>query len=278
MQSQSEPLVSVVIPCYNHAQFVQDCIQSVIDQTYANIELIIIDDGSKDQSVEKIEEMLDKCRSRFSRFEFRHRPNKGLSETLNEALEWCQGEYFSAIASDDMMLKEKTQIQIDAFKKNKKVLGVFGNFILINNHGNEIKSKKIAQNVYTFKDVYEQNHFLPAPTQMLKLESVRNIGGFKAGILIEDWYIYLKMLESGGEMLLLKEDLSFYRHHENNMSGNFKKMTLGRFQVINHFLSNEYTEKVFIKQCWDNAFYTLRLDFFKSICIMFKSIINILFR
>ena len=53
-----QPLVSVVIPCYNHEQFVQDCIQSVIDQTYQNIELIIIDDGSKDNSVEKIKELM----------------------------------------------------------------------------------------------------------------------------------------------------------------------------------------------------------------------------
>ena len=94
------PLVSVVIPCYNHEKFVQDCIQSVIDQTYPNIELIIIDDGSKDGSVEKIQEMIVACEQRFTRFEFRHRQNKGLSATLNEALEWCNGVYLSAIASD----------------------------------------------------------------------------------------------------------------------------------------------------------------------------------
>lgn len=58
MKLDSHPLVSIVIPCYNHENFVQECIQSVIDQTYQNIELIIIDDGSKDGSVEKIQEMI----------------------------------------------------------------------------------------------------------------------------------------------------------------------------------------------------------------------------
>ncbi|EPK1752121.1 glycosyltransferase family 2 protein, partial [Acinetobacter baumannii] len=100
MSEIKTPLVSIVIPCYNHVDYVQDCIQSIIDQTYQNIELIIIDDGSKDESVLKINEMLKKCENRFSRFEFRHRPNKGLSATLNEALEWCQGEYFATLASD----------------------------------------------------------------------------------------------------------------------------------------------------------------------------------
>ncbi|MGA6331370.1 glycosyltransferase family 2 protein, partial [Acinetobacter baumannii] len=110
MLLNKQPLVSIVIPCYNHANFVQDCIQSVIAQTYQNIELIIIDDGSKDGSVEKIQEFIGECEKRFVRFEFRNRPNKGLSATLNEALEWCQGEYFSAIASDDMMLNDKIEI------------------------------------------------------------------------------------------------------------------------------------------------------------------------
>jgi len=56
--TEQQPLVSIVIPCYNHAQFVQETIQSVIDQDYENIELIIIDDGSNDNSVEVIQEMI----------------------------------------------------------------------------------------------------------------------------------------------------------------------------------------------------------------------------
>ena len=106
--TEQQPLVSIVIPCYNHSQFVQETIQSIIDQDYENIELIIIDDGSKDNSVEVIQEMIPACEERFVRFEFRYRPNKGLCATLNEALEWCEGEYFSPLASDDIALPHKT--------------------------------------------------------------------------------------------------------------------------------------------------------------------------
>ncbi|HCJ7896604.1 TPA: glycosyltransferase family 2 protein, partial [Acinetobacter baumannii] len=130
MLFNEQPLVSIIIPCYNHANFVQDCIQSVIAQTYQNIELIIIDDGSKDETVEKIQKLVTQCTERFVKFEFRHRPNKGLSATLNEALEWCQGEYFSAIASDDMMLNDKIEIQIDFLKNSidSTIVGVFGGY------------------------------------------------------------------------------------------------------------------------------------------------------
>ena len=111
MNQSNQPLVSVVIPCYNHENFVQDSIQSVINQTYQNIELIIIDDGSKDGSVEKIQEMIPACQERFVRFEFRYRPNKGLSATLNEALEWCEGDFVSFLSSDDYYHKDKIFFQ-----------------------------------------------------------------------------------------------------------------------------------------------------------------------
>ncbi len=67
------PLVTVVIPSYNHQNFVQDSIRSIIQQSYQNIELLVIDDGSSDQSIEKIKEMVEQCEERFVRFEFRYR-------------------------------------------------------------------------------------------------------------------------------------------------------------------------------------------------------------
>ncbi|WP_083829471.1 glycosyltransferase family A protein [Oceanimonas sp. GK1] len=102
----NNPLVSVVIPCYNHAQFVQESIQSVIDQDYENIELIIIDDGSKDNSVEVIQEMIPACEERFKRFEFRHRPNKGLCATLNEGIGLAAGDIIGFCSSDDILHKK----------------------------------------------------------------------------------------------------------------------------------------------------------------------------
>lgn len=240
MQSQSEPLVSVVIPCYNHAQFVQDCIQSVIDQTYANIELIIIDDGSKDQSVEKIEEMLDKCRSRFSRFEFRHRPNKGLSATLNEALEWCQGKYFSVIASDDMMLKDKTQVQVSyLLNADDNVTGVFGGYQLIDNKNKAIECSVRPHNQFSHNQIIMHNFELPAPTALLKLNKIREVGGYLENIKLEDWYMWLKLTENGDELVYISEKLCNYRTHNDNFSKNLDLMHYERIRVLNFFKNNK---------------------------------------
>lgn len=91
-----QPLVSIVIPCYNHENYIEDSIQSIIDQTYPSIELII-DDGSKDQSVEKNSSHATACEYVFDMY-FNTRPNKGLCATLNEALALCKGKYVSLIA------------------------------------------------------------------------------------------------------------------------------------------------------------------------------------
>jgi alpha-1,3-rhamnosyltransferase len=84
--------VSIVVPYYNRAQFLNENIQSVIDLDYKNIELTVIDDGSKNNRVEVIRKLIPECKARFKRFEFRHRPNKGLSATLNQGIIYSKGQ------------------------------------------------------------------------------------------------------------------------------------------------------------------------------------------
>lgn len=267
MQS-SQPLVSVVIACYNHEQFVQDAIQSVIDQTYNNIELIIIDDGSQDGSVIKIQKMVESCKERFIRFEFRSRPNKGLSLTLNEALEWCEGEYISPFASDDIMFKNKTSDQLKLFIDYPDIVGVFGAVQKINQKNEKLDEIRQPDKIFEFDDLIYTEHFLPAPTQMLRLNALKEIGGYIEGMIIEDWYIYLKILEKGNK-ILYKDDLyCYYRIHEGNTFSNPYSMGLGYLQVLNEFRGHELFKKAYIKACWENSLGTLKLDFRLSLKIL----------
>lgn len=237
MLLNKQPLVSIVIPCYNHANFVQDCIQSVIDQTYHNIELIIIDDGSKDESVEKIRQLVSQCQERFVRFEFRHRPNKGLCGTLNEALEWCKGEYYSVIASDDMIYRDKTQIQVDYLEKNNECVAVFGGYDLIDNDNHIIEKRQNSFKKYQFERIFLHEHDLPAPTQIIRMNILRELGGYRSDIIIEDWYMWLKLAKFG-ELHYLNHTFSRYRSHPDNISKKIEIMNKGRFQVINEYKDN----------------------------------------
>ena len=91
-----KPLVSCIIPSYNHGHYISECIEGLIQQRYENIELLIIDDGSTDDSKDIIETLKKDCLTRFSRFEIIHQKNQGLPVTLNRALTWSEGQYFSA--------------------------------------------------------------------------------------------------------------------------------------------------------------------------------------
>lgn len=275
MDQSNQPLVSVVIPCYNHESFVQDSIQSVISQTYQNIELIIIDDGSKDGSVEKIQEIIPACQERFIRFEFRHRPNKGLSATLNEALEWCQGEYYSAIASDDMMLPEKTAIQVNVMQSNDVVAicGAIQNIDENNNLGVKFEQES---RIVDFEDIIYSEYTLLAPTQMIRLDLLKVTGGYKDGMIIEDWYMWLKLMEGGGKCLYINDILCYYRKHDDNTMKNPYKLGLGYLQVLNEFNYHPLYKKSFIRAVWNIIFSLIISEPKLTVLIFFNRIYRIL--
>lgn len=230
----NNPLVSVAIPCYNHEQFVQESIQSVIDQDYENIELIVIDDGSKDCSVVKIQEMIRACEERFVRFEFRHRANKGLCATLNEAIAWCEGKYVSFIASDDLMCNYKTHEQVNFLEDNLDSIGVFGGIEVLYKNGYKRDIIK-RRSSYGFNDIFLHKHNLPASTSMLRLKNVKMINGFRENYIIEDWPMWLDLTEAGGKLNYLDRVFASYRRHDGNLSGQFDKMYKGRMQTVDSF-------------------------------------------
>lgn len=265
-----EPLVSVVIPCYNHAEFVKESILSVIDQDYKNIELIIIDDDSVDKSVEQIQELIPTCQNRFMRFEFRTRPNKGLAATLNEAIEWCEGEFFATLASDDVIEPSKTAIQVNYLNANKEAIGVFGGTRLIGDARGTRNSRILKR--YTFKDILLHNHVLLAPTQLLRLRNVREVGGYRDNLIIEDWSMWLLLTEGGGTLDSLNEVLAQYRIHGDNTSAKHLLMKRGREDVLSLYSSHPLYKAALCKALLLYANETTYISKINSIKVAIKAI------
>ena len=255
MNQSNQPLVSVVIPCYNHENFVQDSIQSVIDQTYQKIELIIIDDGSKDGSVEKIKEMIPACQERFIRFEFRHRPNKGLSATLNEALEWCEGKYFSALASDDIVLKNKIDIQTKYMEENPKTTAVFGSANYIDENNNIKILAKLKRQEYFFNKIFLNECQFYAPTQLMRKSVLDEVGGYDPDILVEDWYMWLKMAEKGS-VYCLSDTFANYRIHSSNTTKNSKFIYENNMKTLSFYKDHSLYDKAYSKLRWTYIIWT----------------------
>jgi alpha-1,3-rhamnosyltransferase len=213
-----QPLVTIVVPCYNHERYIGNCIDSIIKQDYENIELIILDDGSSDKSFDIINGYIARCNERFKRFEFVARENKGLSSTLNESLDWARGEFFSPIASDDEMLPHKISHQVSEMISNPTVSACFGGVDFVDDSSNVQGSKNRSRKIYCFEDVIMRRANLMAPTAMMRTEHVKDVGGYKAGIVTEDFYMWLLLSRKKGSMLHCGTILSKYRVHDSNIS------------------------------------------------------------
>lgn len=212
---KQSPLVSIVIPCYNHAQFVQKTIQSIIDQDYENIELIIIDDGSKDSSVDVIKEMIPACEARFKRFHFRHRPNKGLSATLNEGINLSVGDIIGFCSSDDIFHKKKTSVQVKYFTDNKKIKFCYTQAFVQNDNDEILTSatnlinKNLHDNV-TFDEIFTFKVNFPVTGMYITDFLKKELNGFDEELTAEDYDINLRIL-SKSKPGFIEEKLYYYR-------------------------------------------------------------------
>ncbi len=236
--SNASPLITVCIPSYNHARFVGEAIQSVINQTYSNVELIVIDDGSEDNSVEVIESFRNVCERRFARFEIRSRPNKGLAATLNEALTWSNGGFFSIVGSDDIVLPSKLDVLLPELLQREYLAGVFGGVELIDDHGvtHGIKSRA---GVWGFKEIFLAKAHLLAPTSLLKADILKDLGGFESETIIEDWSTWLKITASGRfKLAAVPNIVAKYRIHTTNTHKRVKDMHDARVSIIGQYANH----------------------------------------
>src|SRR3989344_656448 len=131
------PKVSVIIPSYNHVRYIKAAIESVLEQTLHDFEIVICDDGSTDNTVNEIKKISDK---RIKLFTFVK--NRGTSATINECLQHTSGEYIAHLNSDDRLLPNKLKKQVTYLDTHSKIGGVFSYADLIDENGTVFSSKE----------------------------------------------------------------------------------------------------------------------------------------
>ncbi|WP_439860724.1 glycosyltransferase [Pseudomonas sp. MBLB4136] len=222
--SENQPLVTVIIASYNHAPYIEACIQSVLRQTYPNVELLVIDDGSKDDSVERIRRLQAE-----HDFDFQVQQNQGLTHTLNAAIKRAKGSLIVPFGSDDIMLEERLAKQV-SYMEGKPEVGICaGNIELIDAQGELFPEKRQRRDVpfrrLDFDDVFmERKPYPPAPTLMFRKEALEKVGGFDPEIRLEDLLIELKITHAGYYIDCLGEVLARYRKHASNSYKNHRFM------------------------------------------------------
>ncbi len=251
MYKNKNNLISVLIPSYNHENYVQGTIKSIINQTYENIELIVIDDGSKDDTYKKILELKEECEKRFKRVHFETKENEGTVATFNKLASLAKGEYIYFIASDDMIADVNAlKMQAEFLDKNKKYCLVVGDNQFIDSNGqicywdekqNVVYSKNKA-GYLTFGDSLKAGRsdidfnssefgkyytFLKAnyiPNGYLIRKSIFDlIPKFTNEAPLEDYFLHLQ-LSKYGKYKYIDKVLFSYRWHSANTIKNIEKM------------------------------------------------------
>ena len=229
-----EPLVSVIIPVYNVLPYLREALDSVINQTYKNLEILVVDDGSTDGSGEVCDEYLSDPRVIVI-----HQENKGLSGARNTALDRMTGEYVAFLDSDDAFMPDMIEKMLDALLLNQTDAVICGYFVC-----------RTDRTFDTLKDDKKQTF---SPGQMQKLTSIEALNilvsstvgwtvvwnklynhslfdniRFPEGYLYEDMHITFRIFEKcHNGLYLLPEPYVFYRHRTGSIT---KTMSLKHMQ------------------------------------------------
>src|SRR3989344_2856340 len=213
----SKPLVSVIIPTYNARSYILEAVDSALAQDYENIEVIVINDGSTDDTEEILRPYVESNQIKYFVQE-----NKGLAATRNRGVSLSSGEFIAFLDADDLFLKEKIGEQVEVFLKNKEVGICYSGLI----HFTDEESRKFFIHRYNdhrprdiFLDLLSKQFINPS-TVMIRKAVFREHGFFDESLRFsEDWDLWLRLAYDGIGFFYLDKLLTYYRiRNLNNLS------------------------------------------------------------
>ncbi len=272
----SFPKVSVAIITYNQKDFLQECIESVLAQTYSNIEIIVADDGSTDGT----QELLSDYDARYpGKFVLRlSEKNQGITPNSNAAHFACTGKYIAWMGGDDLMLPEKIERQVQFMEDNPECTICY--------HDLDVFESHTDRTLYKFSDKHKPREgdvrvsikygvFNGACASMVRTSKAPT-NGFDARLPVaSDWFYWIESLVDGGTINYLAEVLGRYRRHDSNVTN--RRQSVGQNQLdhlhtLNLVLANypQYLSALLFKEgsnWWSSRH---RLPYFKMVVVSFK--------
>ena len=271
----NQPVVSIIVPCYNYARFISQTLDSLIQQSFQEWECIIVDDGSKDNSKEVILPYTEKD----NRFIYIYQDNKGLPGARNTGIKNARGTYIQFLDSDDLIEADKIGAQVKCFQENPELDLVYTDLMYFMDGSPEklqysmdwINAPWTLTKSGNGKDLLK--YFIVTtpilvPMPLLKLSSVNSINGFKEHLRsCEDWDFWIRCAYNDFKFkyLKLKNTRSLVRIHPSSMTQNRTTMLQSMIEVrqliddmvenqkpllqLNHkFLINNWIEMAIVKQ------------------------------
>ncbi len=213
--TKSWPAVSVIIPTYNRGKLLCKAIKSVLQQTFSDFELIVVDDASTDQTRATIEQFQD-SRIRY----FRHERNAGVCKTRNTGLAAAQGDYVAFLDSDDEWAPDKLEKQVARFQQSSQEVGVIYSWLtIVDEQQQPQKNRQPTLRGKVQEDLLYSNFIGTPSTVMVKREYLENTEGFDVRMrCCEDWDLWLQLARQC-EFDFIAEPLVKYLDHSEQGRG-----------------------------------------------------------
>ena len=292
--------ISVIVPIYNVEKYLEDCINSIINQTFKNFELILVDDGSTDRSGQ----ICDKFAQIDNRIKVIHKQNTGQADSRNIAIKMCKGEYIIFVDSDDYIHNKLFEITYKEAKKYNSDLVVY-DYIKIGENDNEIKKitnnyeVKKYNNINAINQLFgnKSGQFYLACTKLYKRNIFDNIE-FPKNKIYEDELIMHEVLYISSNVIYIPIKLYYYRMRSDSTvssSFNYKKLdyieacykSMRFFNKLNldikyqsqekyvYYFFKYYNKSKVLIPDWKVKTRKIKIDFFKSMKILlFSPIFN----
>jgi glycosyltransferase involved in cell wall biosynthesis len=220
------PLVSVLVPAFNHERFVQRCLDSVLEDPYPAKEIVIIDDGSTDRTAEKIAEWIALHRHELP-VEYVSRKNMGVTATLNELAARAHGEFLRLAASDDYLLPGSLDVQVDYLLAHPRKGAVIGDSIVVDRDGKKIYDSGMCDLHGANKRLYRSDDgirraiitqwAIGGSVALIRRSALETVGRWTEGLRIEDWDFFLRLVARDA-LGFIDVRVCAYRIHGTNAS------------------------------------------------------------
>ena len=209
----SIPKVSIIIPTYNREKFIGRALESVLAQTYKDFEIIVIDDGSIDNTREVLTPY-------NKQIKYVYQKNGGSSSARNRGIQESTGEYIAFLDSDDIWMPEKLAIQVDILDKNKNIGIVHTKMLMFNNKGERIGVKPEKPTGKNFRELIEIAGDLPTSSVLTRKECFEKAGLFDTNLkTIQDFDMWLRISQFYDIYEYTEKSLAHYfRHGQQNTS------------------------------------------------------------
>ena len=254
------PKISVIIPTYNRGQYITQALESVLNQTFHDYEIIVIDDGSTDNT----QEILKKFEGKIISL---RQDNQGISNTRNRGINESHGVYITFLDSDDFWAPDKLEEQVKILDAYPKVGIVYARMPIINERGEKIGMKPAGVSGKNFKELLEVWGDIPTSTVMTRRDCFEKAGLFESPLEpMEDIDMWIRIARFYDLYEIENKVLAYYRRHEEQITSKKTRVYNGLLRIYTKIYDNypEAPRNLMLKRIVENQYLLARENYMEG--------------